>query len=231
MAAMEPRHPRTGPPRVLLVEDDGQLGPLVAELLGDAFAVTLAADGREGLRLALGEAWDALVVDRGLPLVDGVSLVKALRAKGIGTPILMLTALGGVRDKVEGLDAGADDYLPKPFDSEELAARLRALTRTYEAPPPALLSVGAWDLDAAARVLTSPYGDRVELSAAESALLAHLAREPARVHSRAELLAAVFDAGDTPGVVDTYVHYIRKKTHKTVIRTVHGVGYQLGGLE
>ncbi|AMM32252.1 Putative transcriptional regulator [Sinomonas atrocyanea] len=225
MAAM------TATPRVLLVEDDPQLGPLMAELLGDDFDVVLAPDGREGLRLALGEEWDALVVDRGLPLVDGVSLVKSIRARGLAVPILILTALGSVPDKVEGLDAGANDYLVKPFDSDELAARLRALTRSYAPPAPALLAVGSWDLDPAARVLTSPYGHRVELSAAEASLLARLAAEPDRVHSRAELLASVFDAGDTPGVVDTYVHYLRKKTDRTVIRTVHGVGYQLGGLE
>lgn len=225
MAAM------TATPRVLLVEDDPQLGPLMAELLRDDFDVVLAPDGREGLRLALGEDWDALVVDRGLPLVDGVSLVKSIRARGLAVPVLILTALGSVPDKVEGLDAGANDYLVKPFDSDELAARLRALTRTYAPPAPALLAVGSWDLDPAARVLTSPYGHRVELSAAEASLLARLAAEPDRVHSRAELLASVFDAGDTPGVVDTYVHYLRKKTDKTVIRTVHGVGYQLGGLE
>lgn len=232
MASMDSRQPPQ-PPRVLLVEDDRQLGPLVAELLGDDFDVALVADGREGLRLALAEEWDALVVDRGLPLRDGVSLVKSVRAKGLVVPILLLTALGSVQDKVEGLDAGANDYLVKPFDVDELAARLRALTRTFAAaePAPALLAVGAWDLDPAARVLTSPYGHRVELSAAESALLGRLATEPGRVHSRAELLESVFDAGDTPGVVDTYVHYLRKKTQKTVIRTVHGVGYQLGGLE
>ena len=225
MAAM------TATPRVLLVEDDPQLGPLMAELLGDDFEVVLAPDGREGLRLALGEEWDALVVDRGLPLVDGVSLVKSIRARGLAVPILILTALGSVPDKVEGLDAGANDYLVKPFDSDELAARLRALTRSYAPPAPALLAVGSWDLDPAARVLTSPYGHRVELSAAEASLLARLAAEPDRVHSRAELLASVFDAGDTPGVVDTYVHYLRKKTDRSVIRTVHGVGYQLGGLQ
>lgn len=221
----------TALPRVLVIEDDPQLGPLMAALLGDDFDVALAGDGREGLQLALSQEWDALVVDRGLPLVDGVSLVRSVRAKGLAVPILILTALGSVPDKVEGLDAGANDYLVKPFDSDELAARLRALTRTYAPPVPALLSVGSWDLDPAARVLTSPYGHRVELSAAEAALLTRLAREPDRVHSRAELLESVFDAGDTPGVVDTYVHYLRKKTDKTVIRTVHGVGYQLGGLE
>lgn len=240
MAAMDSTPPRAAstrqpPPRVLLVEDDRQLGPLVAELLGDDFEVTLAADGRKGLELALGQDWDVLVVDRGLPDLDGVSLVKSVRANGLATPILLLTALGSVPDKVEGLDAGANDYLVKPFDSDELAARLRALTRTYARPTadsrPSLLAVGSWDLDPAARVITSPYGHRVELSAAESALLARLAADPARVHSRTELLESVFDAGDTPGVVDTYVHYLRKKTDKTVIRTVHGLGYQLGGLE
>ncbi|WP_231567814.1 response regulator transcription factor [Sinomonas humi] len=218
-------------PRVLLVEDDRQLGPLVAELLAPDFEVTLTADGREGLRLATGQDWEALVVDRGLPHIDGVDLVKSLRSRGIPTPVLMLTALGSVPDKVEGLDAGADDYLVKPFDAEELAARLRAMTRSYAPHRPELLAVGSWELDPASRVLSSPYGHRVELSGAEATLLAVLARDPERVHSRAELLADAFDAGDTPGVVDTYVHYLRKKTDKSVIRTVHGVGYQLGGLE
>ncbi|NUP75593.1 MAG: response regulator transcription factor [Sinomonas sp.] len=224
MAAMDLR------PRVLLVEDDRQLGPLVAELLGSDFAVTLASDGREGLRLALDREWDALVVDRGLPHLDGLGLVKALRGKGLATPVLLLTALGTVPDKVEGLDAGADDYLVKPFDADELAARLRAMTRSYSPPARERLAVGDWELDPAARVLSSPYGGRVELSGTEAALLAVLAREPERVYSRAELLAVAFDAGDTPGAVDTYVHYLRKKTDKSVIRTVHGVGYQLGGL-
>ncbi|WP_334171270.1 response regulator transcription factor [Sinomonas sp.] len=222
---MDPR------PRVLLVEDDPQLGPLIAELLASDFEVTLTPDGREGLRLATGQEWEALVVDRGLPHVDGIDLVKSLRSKGLATPVLMLTALGTVPDKVEGLDAGADDYLVKPFDADELAARLRAMTRTYASHGPERLGIGTWELDPATRVLSSPYGHRVELSGAEATLLAVLAREPERVHSRSELLAVAFDAGDTPGVVDTYVHYLRKKTDKSVIRTVHGVGYQLGGLE
>ncbi|MEA5454661.1 response regulator transcription factor [Sinomonas sp. JGH33] len=227
---MDPR------PRVLLVEDDRQLGPLVAQLLGTDFDVTLTRDGREGLDLALSRDWDALIVDRGLPGLDGIGLVQAVRSRRVATPVLLLTALGTVPDKVEGLDAGANDYLVKPFDADELAARVRALTRSY-APDARgtsgreLLAVGAWELDAAARTLSSPYGGRVELSATETALLAILAREPERVFSRTELVAAAFGAGETPGVVDTYVHYLRKKTERSVIRTVHGVGYQLGGLE
>ncbi|MDQ4502804.1 response regulator transcription factor [Sinomonas sp. ASV322] len=230
---MDPR------PRVLLVEDDRQLGPLVAELLGTDFDVTLSRDGREGLDLALTRDWDALVVDRGLPGLDGIGLVQAIRSQRVATPVLLLTALGSVPDKVEGLDAGANDYLVKPFDADELAARVRALTRNFAGhvgPPsgpsgrPEVLAVGTWDLNPASRMLTSPYGDRVELSATESALLAVLAGEPERVYSRAELVSAAFDAGETPGVVDTYVHYLRKKTDRSVIRTVHGVGYQLGSL-
>src|SRR5579859_2738528 len=181
-------------PRVLLIEDDRQLGPLVVELLGSDFDVTLAADGRKGLELALALEWDALIVDRGLPQLDGVGVVKTLRSKHVAVPVLMLTALGSIPDKVEGLDAGADDYLVKPFDADELAARVRAMTRTYAAPDVGLLAVGAWELNPTTRILSSPYGDRVELSATEAALLAVLAREPERVHSRAELVSTAFDA-------------------------------------
>ena len=214
---------------VLLVEDDRQLGPLIAELIGDDFEVTLARDGQQGLHLGLTREWDALVVDRGLPLLDGVSLVTALREKGMTAPVLILTALGTVQDKVDGLDAGANDYLVKPFDAAELAARLRALTRTF-LPPLRPLPLGDWTYDAAARLLVSPYGDRVSLSPTEGSLLEVLAAEPARVFTRAELLGKVFSAADQPGAVDTYVHYLRRKVGRDVIRTVHGAGYQLGDL-
>lgn len=212
---------------LLLVEDDPALGPLTAELLSDDFRVELATDGQTGLRRALSETWDVLVVDRGLPLRDGASLVAALRAKGVATPVLMLTALGTTEDKIFGLDAGANDYLTKPFDAGELVARLRALTRTYRAAS-TVLPLGEWELDAATRLVTSPYGDRIPLTETESAMLRTLATEPQRVFTRAELLQALFHAEDTPGVIDTYVHYLRNKISKTAVRTVHGVGYQLG---
>jgi two-component system response regulator QseB len=213
--------------RVLLVEDDRQLGPLIAELIGDDFDVTLARDGRQGLHLGLTREWEALVVDRGLPLLDGASLVSALRDKGVTAPVLILTALGTVQDKVDGLDAGANDYLVKPFDAAELAARLRALTRTFQ-PAQKTLPLGDWTYDAAARLLLSPYGERVSLSPREGSLLEVLAAEPERVFSRAELLGKVFSAADQPGAVDTYVHYLRRKAGRDIIRTVHGAGYQLG---
>jgi two-component system response regulator QseB len=213
--------------RVLLVEDDRQLGPLIVELIGDDFDVTLARDGQQGLHLGLTREWDALVVDRGLPLLDGAALVAALRDKGMTTPVLILTALGTVQDKVDGLDAGANDYLVKPFDAAELAARLRALTRTYRLPL-RTLPLGDWTYDAAARLLLSPYGDRVSLSPKEGSLREGLAAEPERVFCRAELLGKVFSAADQPGAVDTYVHYLRRKAGRDIIRTVHGAGYQLG---
>lgn len=225
-------------PRLLLVEDDPALGPLLVELLADGFATELAADGPAGLLRGLSGGWDVMVIDRGLPGIDGIRLISALRGNGIDTPILILTALGAVADKVEGLNAGANDYLVKPFDVDELAARLRVLTRERAQWPPAgpagpaaLLAVGAWDLSEAARLLTSPYGDRVELSPAETRLLAILAAAPERVFTRTELLQAAFTAEESPGIVDTYVHHLRKKTARSVIRTVRGIGYHLGGLE
>ena len=182
----------TSKPRVLLVEDDGQLGPLIVELLGEDFEVTLARDGQQGLHLGLTRGWDAFVIDRGLPLLDGIELVGALRRKGIAAPILVLTALGSVPDKVEGLDAGANDYLVKPFDAAELAARLRALTRSYTVPD-RILDVGRWSFDTGTRSLASPYGDSLVLSPREAGLLALLAREPERIFTREEILDAVFD--------------------------------------
>lgn len=214
-------------PRVLLVEDDNQLGPLIIELLAGDFDVTLARDGQQGLHLGLTRGWDALVIDRGLPLLDGIGLITALRRKGIAAPILVLTALGSVADKVDGLDAGANDYLVKPFDAAELAARLRAMTRTYDATT-RTLDVGQWSFDPEARILASPYGESLVLSPREAGLLALLAREPDRTFSREEILGAVFDRADQAGSVDTYVYYLRRKLGHDVVRTVRGAGYRLG---
>ncbi|WP_269937511.1 response regulator transcription factor [Arthrobacter sp. HY1533] len=214
-------------PRLLLVEDDPVLGGLIAQLLAEDYEVELAADGQRGLHLGLTGDWDAMVVDRGLPVMDGVELLAALRRHGVATPALILTALGTTAEKIEGLDAGANDYMTKPFDAGELRARLRAMTRRFGAAP-APLAVGEWELDPGSRQLRSPYGEPVALTAKEAQLLAMLAAEPGRVFTRPELVEALFHPQDGPGVIDTYVHYLRRKVSRSVIRTVHGTGYQIG---
>ncbi|MHC6229932.1 response regulator transcription factor [Arthrobacter sp. MMS24-T111] len=214
-------------PSLLLAEDDPALGPLIAELLEPDYRIRLAATGQEALHLGLTQPWDVMVIDRGLPVMDGLAVIAALRAKGIATPILILTALGETDEKVRGLDTGANDYMTKPFDAGELAARLRALTRTF-APPAGPVGIGSWDFDPASRAVRSAYGEVVTLTAKEAEVLAALAAEPSRVFTRDDLLAAHFQSTDQPGVIDTYVHHLRRKISRTVIRTVHGVGYQIG---
>ncbi|AXJ09115.1 response regulator transcription factor [Arthrobacter sp. PM3] len=214
-------------PALLLIEDDAVLGPLIAELLDPDYRVRLVTNGHDGLHVALTEAWDVMVIDRGLPGMDGIAVIAALRSKGVATPILILTALGDAGEKIRGLDAGANDYVTKPFDAGELAARLRALTRTFPAAR-APLAIGDWELDPASRTVRSIYGHTVSLTAKEGQLLAALATEPDRVFTRDELLTAHFHPTDQPGVIDTYVHHLRRKIARTVVRTVHGVGYQIG---
>jgi two-component system, OmpR family, response regulator QseB len=219
---------RPARPALLLVEDDEILGQITAELLAPDYEVTIARTGQAGLHLAFTQQWDVMVIDRGLPVMDGTALVRAIRAKGIATPILILTALAATSDKVDGLDAGANDYLTKPFDAAELAARLRALTRDYRPAASAVVVVGDWQLDPTARSLRSVYGPLANLTAKETALLTVLASHPADVFTREELLAIVFDPTDAPGLIDTYVHQLRRKSTRGLIRTVHGVGYQIG---
>lgn len=214
-------------PTVLLVEDDPMLGPLIQELLAPDYDVHLAVDGRAGLHAGLSRTWDVMVVDRGLPGLDGVALIAALRAKGVATPILILTALGAIDAKVSGLDAGANDYMVKPFDALELAARLRALTRSYQQEA-RTVSFGDWELNPGTRTARSLYGLVADLTAKECELLATLAAAPERVYTREELLRATHSHGELAGVIDTYVHHLRRKISKSAIRTVHGVGYQIG---
>lgn len=228
----------TGPGRssLLLVEDDKELGPLLAEVLEEHYDVTLARDGQAGLHRALTGAPDVLVVDRGLPGIEGLDLVARLRRAGVRAPILVLTARGTVQDRVDGLDAGAEDYLVKPFDIAELQARLRALLRRHD-DAGEVLAVGAASFDVRnRRVLAGPGGglgpdrsvDAVDLTAREAALLEVLARRPQRVFTREELLERVFDGENVPNSVDTYVHYLRVKLGKGAVQTVHGLGYRLG---
>ncbi|MFF5175930.1 response regulator transcription factor [Micromonospora sp. NPDC000089] len=215
------------PPRLLLVEDDPALAGLLVDLLrGEGYVVEVAADGHRGLHQGLTREYQLMVVDRGLPALDGVDLVARLRAHGVSCPVLLLTARGGVADRVAGLDAGAEDYLVKPFEVDELLARLRALRRRHRADA-RWLPVGDRRLDVAnRRVLDGP--DEIPLSAREFALLHALAVRPGRVFSRAELLRDAFDGADAPGTVDACVHHLRRKLGRDAVRTVHGLGYRLG---
>ncbi|MFJ4219429.1 response regulator transcription factor [Curtobacterium luteum] len=217
----------TARPRLLLVEDDPRLGPIVRDVLGSAWDVELVTTRVTALEAALHRLFDVLVVDRRLPDGDGLEVVRELRRFRVATPVLVLTALGEVHDRVSGLDAGANDYLVKPFDFDELQARLRALTRDYDAPGPSI-EIGGWSFRPDDHTVHSPYSGRVALTDRESELLAVLAAAPDRVFSREQLLSAVFERGEQLGTVDTYVHYIRKKTERDLIATVRGRGYRLG---
>ena len=219
--------------RILIVEDEEHLARLVAEVLGrEGYAAEVVGDGRAALARALVEPFDLLVVDWMLPALDGVQVVKRLRAADVGVPVLMLTARSQIEDRVEGLDAGADDYLPKPFAFPELLARVRALARR---PPEkrgeeTALTAGDVELDPGRHEVRRA-GERIDLTAKEFALLATLMQRPGQVFTRSVLLDTVW--GGTTGAytnaVDLYVHYLRRKLDRegesSRIRTVHGAGY------
>jgi len=212
---------------LLFIEDDPAIAEMVIEVLGEFYDVDHAATGEDGLEQALHNHYDVMVIDRRLPGMDGVAVIQAVRRAGITTPILMLTALGAIGDRVSGLDGGANDYLTKPFDFEELLARLRALRRGFAAET-GKTYIGEWLFVPETQSLYDPYGDRISLTVTESALLALLAESPEHIFSRPEILSAIFSPSDTPGTVDTYVHYIRRKTDRHLIETVRSQGYRLG---
>ncbi len=205
-----------------------QLSALLCEALTDSgYAVDVATDGQRGLHLALTRPYSVMIVDRLLPAIEGIDLVSRLRSHGVVTPILILTALGTVADRVEGLDAGAEDYVVKPVDVDELLARLRAMLRRHQ-DTANLLSLGRRQLDVAGRRVFGGGVAPVELSGRECELLRLLATRPAQVFTRADLLERVFSEADSPGAVDTYVYYLRRKLGIGVIQTVRGLGYRMG---
>lgn len=213
---------------LLLVEDDPKLSELLVDLLTEAgYAVDLARDGQIGLHRGLTRVYAVLVVDRALPAIEGVDLVARLRSRGVTTPIMILTARGTLADRIEGLDAGAEDYLVKPFEIDELLARLRALLRRNTGRA-LTVSLGRRQLDPDGRRVTGGGEAPVELSGRESALLHALASRPSQVFSREELRSLVFSDADSTGVVDTYVHYLRRKLGRRAVQTVHGLGYRMG---
>ena len=219
--------------KILVVEDDAETADYVARGLTEAgHLVDRAADGREGLILASDGGYDALVVDRMLPKLDGLGLVRALRAAGVKTPALFLTARAGVGDRVEGLEAG-DDYLVKPFAFAELLARLNALARR---PPlqgaPTVLRVGDLEMDLLRRTVARA-GKRIELQPREFRLLEYLMRRPGQVVTRTMLLEGVWDFHFDPrtSVVETHISRLRAKVDRDfgpeLIHTVRGAGYAI----
>jgi two-component system, OmpR family, response regulator len=219
--------------RLLLAEDDGKLAAAVARgLRHEGYAVDLVPDGDAALRSAAVYDYDAIVLDVMLPGRDGLGVCATLRDRGCWAPVLMVTARGAVRDRVRGLDAGADDYLPKPFDFDELLARLRALLRRAPSERPARIEVGDLVVDPATRAVTRG-GARVELTAREFAVLEYLARHPGEAVTRTHLLEHVWDENHygSTNVVDVYVGYLRRKLEqpfgRPLIRTLRGVGWTL----
>ena len=219
--------------RLLLVEDDAKLvRALRRGLEREGYAVDPAGTGDEALGMLAVSQYDAVVLDVMLPGTDGFAVCEALRAEGRGTPVLMLSARTDIADRIRGLDAGADDYLVKPFDFGELLARLRALTRRGPLEPPPPLRVGGLEFDPERLVVTRD-GRPVQLTAREFAVLEVLAHHAGTAVPRATLLERVWDDdGDvSPNIVDVYVGYLRRKLERSrrrrLIRTVRGVGFLL----
>ncbi len=222
--------------RLLVVEDDPSLGQvLVRALRDDGYAVDLADRGVDGRHLVGVNDYDLVILDLGLPDIDGLSLCREWRTGGLAIPVLVLTARDGLSDKVAGLDAGADDYLTKPFDYPELAARLRALLRRPADARPTVVEFGDIRLDPASRRVWRG-AITVPVTAREFALLEYLMRRPGEVLPRTELLEHVWDANydGLSNVVDVHVANLRRKLDlpgsPAPIETVRGVGYQLVAL-
>ncbi len=213
---------------MLVADDDGSLRRMLARTLeADGFTVALAVDGGDALAQAERVAPDVIVLDVAMPGVDGLAACRRLRAKGLGTPILMLTARDAVSDRVAGLEAGADDYLVKPFAVAELIARLGALLRRHGDASGQLLSYADLTLDAVARRATR--GPRqIALTGREVALLELLLRDPGRTLTRQRALEEIWEDAAEPNVVDRYVTRLRRKLGPPpLIRTVRGAGFQL----
>ncbi|MET3928943.1 response regulator transcription factor [Lysobacter soli] len=223
--------------RVLLIEDDPHTAAFIGKgLREDGHTVEHAGDGKQGLFLATTESFDAIVLDRMLPALDGLVLLQTLRGAGNRTPLLLLTALGEVDHRVEGLRAGADDYLVKPFAYSELSARLDSIVRREREQAqrePTRLSVGDLELDLLGRDARRA-GKRIELQPREFRLLEYLMRQAGRVVTRTMLLEAVWDYHFDPqtNVIDVHISRLRQKIdhgfERPLLHTVRGAGYRLG---
>jgi DNA-binding response OmpR family regulator len=216
--------------RVLLVEDDQMIGESLREALRrQGFAADWVRDGRAADAALASERFDAVLLDLGLPQRSGLDVLKALRARGDTTPVIVLTARDALADKVSGLDAGADDYLVKPFEFDELLARLRAVVRRQAGRSSGVLAVADLRLDPATREV-SRGGRAVVLSAREFALLLALMERPGAILSRAQLEDRLYGWGEEleSNAISVYVHQLRRKLGDDILHTVRGVGYYVG---
>jgi DNA-binding response OmpR family regulator len=219
--------------RLLIIEDERSLATVLKKGFEEhTFIVDLAFDGEDGLFLAENYSYDALILDIGLPEIDGFSLLRTLRRKGIATPVLMLTARRELKDKVAGLELGADDYILKPFDFPELLARVRSTIRRSKGKPSPIITVGDLSIDTNARLVRRG-GKDIALSAKEFNYLEYLAINRNRVVSRSELIDHMYDTeyDFESNIVDVYISYLRNKIDKgqdkKLIHTVRGAGYVL----
>jgi len=217
------------PVRILVVEDEPKLADLLARgLREEGHAADIATEGEQALWMAQSAPFDAIVLDVMLPGIDGFEVCRRLRASDVWAPVLMLTARDAVEDRVAGLDAGADDYLMKPFAFDELLARLRALTRRAPTERPTMVEVGDLRLDPAAHRAWRA-GVELDVSAKEFALLELFMRNPGIVLSRDQLLDGAWDMSfeRRSNIIDVYVRYLRGKIGRDSIDTVRGRGYRL----
>lgn len=215
--------------RLLVVEDDADLARQLTERLSaEGYAVDRAGDGEEGQFLGETEPYDAVVLDLGLPKVDGLSVLRAWRAAGVATPVIILTARGTWSEKVQGIDAGADDYLAKPFNMEELLARVRALIRRAKGHASPEIACGPVVLDTRTGRVTVD-GRPVDLTAHEHRVLSYLMHRKGQVVSRTELTEHIYaqDFDRDSNTIEVFVGRLRRKLGADVIRTVRGLGYRM----
>jgi len=216
--------------RILLAEDDAALARRLGSALGEAgFAVDYAADGDDALFLGETQDFDAVVLDLGLPKLSGLEVLKRWRRAGRDTPVLVLTARDAWTERVEGLNAGADDYMGKPFQAAEVVARLRALMRRSAGGASPVLRLGDITLDASAGVVEVD-GRPVELTARELRILGYLMHRAGRIVSQAELADQVYAMEDLreSNTIEVYIARLRKKLGRDAIRTIRGLGYRMG---
>lgn len=221
--------------RILIIEDEKDLAEILKKGLEEkGFTVELSLDGEEGLYMAETFPFDAILLDIMLPEIDGLTILKTLRAKGVDVPVLMITARGEVEDRIKGLDTGADDYISKPFEFSELLARLKAVIRRSKGKPSSIITIDDLVIDINSRTVKRA-GREIRLSAREYNLLEYLALNEGRVISRTELIEHVYDAEFDldSNIIDVYINYLRNKIDRgfsrQLIHTIRGAGYMLKG--